>query len=134
MAAEQLEVLEANDALYRAFRERDVEAMERLWSERLPVTCVHPGWDVLDGREEVLESWRSILGSSAPPEITCAYAEARVVGDVAWVTCHEHVGDTVLAGVNVFAREGGVWRVVHHQATPIAPGQLRAARERGPAN
>lgn len=134
MAAEQLEVLEANDALYRAFRERDVEAMERLWAERLPVTCVHPGWDVLDARADVIASWRRILESEGAPDITCSHAEARVVGAVAWVTCHERLDDAVLAAVNVFAQEDGAWRLVHHQATPVAPGQVRARRERGPAN
>jgi hypothetical protein len=27
------------------------------------VSCVHPGWPVLVGRQTVLESWRRILGN-----------------------------------------------------------------------
>lgn len=134
MDATELEVLEANAAFYRAFADRDADAMDRLWSERHPVACLHPGWDVLDGRDDVLESWRNILESEEAPEITCSLAQARVIGDVAFVTCHEVMEGGRLAATNVFAREGETWRLVHHQATPIAPGQVRPLPRSGPAN
>jgi ketosteroid isomerase-like protein len=133
MDPHELEVLDANAAFYRAFAGRDAPAMERLWSERHPVACIHPGWDALDGREEVLESWRRILGSGAP-DITSSRAQAHVLGDVAFVTCHEVLPDGRLAATNVFVREGAAWRMVHHQATPIAPGQGRPESSSGPAN
>ncbi|MGC3997090.1 MAG: nuclear transport factor 2 family protein [Anaeromyxobacter sp.] len=125
MNSAELEVLEANAAFYRAFAQGNALAMSRLWSEQLPVACIHPGWDVLDGREEVLESWRQILEPGNSPEVACSLAEARVLGDVAYVTCRESIDDARLAVTNVFAREGGGWRLVLHQATPIAPGQAR---------
>lgn len=134
MTAAELEVLETNAAFYRAFAARDAEAMARLWAERLPVACIHPGWDVLDGREEVLASWRGILGSDGAPKVACALAEARVLGDVAFVTCHEVLPGALLAATNVFAREQGAWRVVHHQSTPMAEGQARARPPGGLAN
>jgi ketosteroid isomerase-like protein len=129
-----LEVLEANEAFYRAFAARDPEAMTAIWSSAHPVACIHPGWDVLDGRDAVLGSWRRILTSGDSPDITCSLAEARVFGDVAFVTCHEAIGAGRLAATNVFVREGGAWRMVHHQATPIAPGQERPSGNGGPAN
>lgn len=134
MTAAALDVLDANEEFYRAFASRDAEAMERVWAERHPVACVHPGWDVLEGREDVLESWRGILASPNAPEISCALAEAHVLGDVAVVTCHEVLEVGRFAATNVFAREGGRWRMVHHQATPIAPGHVRAMPPAGPAN
>ncbi len=134
MTATDLDVLEANAAFYRAFGARDVGAMEALWAERHAVACIHPGWDVLDGRPAVLESWRGILGSTEAPEVSCSLAEARVLGDAAFVTCHEVLPGGRLAATNVFVREGGAWRMVHHQATPIAPGQVRARSPAGPAN
>ena len=134
MAATELEVLEANEAFYRAFSRRDADAMERLWAEAHPVACVHPGWDVLDGREEVLRSWGAILGSEGAPAISCSHAQAHVLGEVAFVTCHEVVEGGRLAATNVFVREGGRWRVAHHQASPIAPGHERATPPAGPAN
>lgn len=134
MLGAELEVLEANAAFYRAFAARDFDAMAGLWAESHPVACAHPGWDVLDGREEVLESWRGILGSEAAPDVSCSLAQARVLGEVAFVTCHEVMTGGRLAATNVFVREGGRWRIVHHHAGPIAPGQERAPPPRGPSN
>lgn len=134
MARADLEVLEANEAFYRAFRERDAGAMDALWAEAHPVACIHPGWDVLDTRADVVASWRNILEAEGAPEVTCSAAEARVLGEVAFVTCHEVLEGGRLAATNLFVREGAAWRLVHHQATPIAPGQMKRAPRRGPAN
>jgi hypothetical protein len=134
MTTTDLEVLEANEAFYRLFTDRDVAGMERLWSERHPVACIHPGWDVLIGRAAVVASWRGILGSPSAPSLSCSQAEAHVLGDVAVVTCHEVVADGRLAATNVFVREAGAWRMIHHQAAQIAPGQVRARTPAGLAN
>jgi ketosteroid isomerase-like protein len=134
MTAAVLEVLDANEGFYRAFAAHDAGAMRRIWAELLPVACVHPGWDVLVGREEVLESWEGILSSGNAPEIACERAEALVLGEVSLVTCHEVLPGGRLAATNVFAREDGRWRMVHHQATPIAPGQARRTPSAGPQN
>ena len=132
MSPAELEVLEANAAFYRAFTERDAAAMARLWAARLPVACIHPGWDALSGRDEVLSSWERILGSEGSPDVRCTLAEAHVLGEVALVTCHEVLEGGRLAATNVFAREDGAWRVVHHQASPMAPGQARQEPKGGP--
>lgn len=134
MTATELDVLEANAAFYRAFAARDAAAMDAVWAERHPTACVHPGWDVLDGRDEVMGSWRRILGGRGAPEVACSVAEAHVLGDVAFVTCHEILPGGRLAATNVFVREDGEWRMVHHQSTPIAPGQARPRPPPGPAN
>jgi hypothetical protein len=134
MRAADLELLEANAAFYRAFTARNADAMERLWAERHPVACVHPGWDILDERDEIVGSWRAILEGDGAPELTYELAEARQVGDVGVVTCHEVLRDARLAATNVFVREDGAWRMVHHQASPIAPGQARRTAPAGPAN
>jgi len=133
MTGATLDLLEANQAFYRAFAARDVAAMSRAWAERHPVACIHPGWDVLDGRDRVIASWRGILESGNAPEVSCERAEAHLLGEVALVTCHEVLPGGRLAATNVFAREDGRWRLVHHQATPIAPGQVRSLPG-GPAN
>jgi ketosteroid isomerase-like protein len=134
MSPAELEVLEANAAFYRAFAARDLPTMTALWAERLPVACIHPGWDALSGRAEVLESFARILGSDGSPDVRCTLAEAHVLGEVALVTCHEVLEGGRLAATNVFAREDGLWRMVHHQASPMAPGQARQEPKTGPAN
>lgn len=120
-----IEVLEANEAFYRAFSARDVAAVEAAWARRAPVACIHPGWDVLDGREEVLGSFRAILESGAAPEVRCTLAQARLLGEVAFVTCHEVLQGARLVATNLFVREDGAWRLCHHQASQLAPGQAR---------
>ena len=122
----ELEVLEANEAFYRAFAARDPDTMDALWAQRAPVACIHPGWDALDGREEVVGSFRAILTSGGAPQVRCSEASAHVMGDTAFVTCHELIAGARLVATNVFAREDGVWRIVHHHASPLAPAQVRA--------
>ncbi len=122
---DELEVLEANEAFYRAFAARDAEARESLWSREAPVACIHPGWDVLDGREEVVASFRAIMESAASPDVRCTMAQAHLLGAAAFVTCHELLQGARLVATNTFVREGGAWRLVHHQASPLAAAQLR---------
>src|SRR5512145_1864567 len=100
--------------------------MDALWARHAPVACIHPGWDALDGRAEVLGSFRAILGSGSSPHVHCSVAAAHVLGDMAFVTCHELVEGARLVATNVFTREDGAWRMVHHHASPMAPAQVRA--------
>src|SRR4051812_13576433 len=45
------DALAANETFYRAFNQKDTAAMSAVWSESVEVSCVHPGWNVLTGRE-----------------------------------------------------------------------------------
>ncbi len=120
MSSDEMDVLEANSAFYAAFARRDAEAMDGLWARRAPVACVHPGWDALSGREEVMASWRAILGGDGAPSISCTRAAAHVLGATAFVVCHERLADGRLVATNVFVREDGGWRLCHHQAGPLS--------------
>lgn len=116
--SEHAAVLFANEAFYLAFAERDLDAMDEVWARRAPVTCIHPGWNPLSGRDEVMLSWRAIFAHDPSPAVQCRAQEAHVLGDVAYVLCHEALGEGFLVATNVFAREDGAWRMVHHQAGP----------------
>lgn len=109
-------VLFANEAFYLAFQARDMTAMEDTWAHSAPVTCIHPGWSMLVGRDSVLDSWRGIFEGGNAPDIECRAPQAFVYGDVANVLCFEDVGGGFLIASNTFVREGGRWRMVHHQA------------------
>ena len=124
MSADREAVLFSNEAFYCAFRDRDMGAMEELWAEVAPIAVIHPGWQALTGRRQVLESWQAILEGPNPPEITCHGASAHVCGDVAYVLCYERVGGGFLVATNIFAREGSTWRMVHHQAGPTSITEL----------
>jgi ketosteroid isomerase-like protein len=120
MPNDDLDVLAANAAFYRAFAARDADAMDALWARRQDVACVHPGWQALHGRDEVMASWQAILGSPDAPEISCSRERVVVADGMAFVVCVETLQGGRLAATNVFVREGGEWRIVHHHAGPIA--------------
>lgn len=120
MPTPEAEVLAANQAFYDAFSQHDIAAMEGVWSQRVDLACVHPGWEAIHGRREVLSSWRAILSSPEAPEVQCSDAVAHMVGDVAYVVCNELLPGAELSATNVFVREAGTWKLVHHQAGPVA--------------
>ena len=122
MSGDEEDVLAANAAFYRAFAARDTSAMDALWARDSAVACVHPGWRPLFGRDEVMASWLSILGNPSAPAIAFRDATAHLGGDLAFVLCTESLPGGELIATNVFARERGAWRMVHHHAGPIAPG------------
>ena len=118
MPSAEAEVLAANQAFYEAFARADVAAIDGLWARRAPVACVHPGWDALHGRDEVMASFRAILGNGAP-EVRCTRPSAYVLGESAYVVCGESVGGAELVATNLFVREDDAWVLVFHQAGPI---------------
>jgi ketosteroid isomerase-like protein len=120
MHNERTAVIAANREFYRAFSARDVGAMERLWSSRVPVACIHPGWDAIVERGAVLRSWRQILENPSAPKIVCRNETPFVIGDIAFVVCHEVLEAGVLAATNMFQREAEGWKLIHHQASPLA--------------
>jgi len=114
-------VLAANEAFYVAFASGDSDAMQDIWSATADITCIHPGWPALNGQLAVLDSWRSILASNTPL-IAVADAEVRIIGDMAYVICNEHLEPGTLIATNIFIIEEGTWKLVHHHAgiTPVA--------------
>ncbi len=114
------EALAANEAFYRAFNQKDTAAMSALWSDTVEIGCVHPGWNVLTGRDPVMESWIRILSNPEQPRIMTGGSSATILGDVAIVICRELVGGTPLAATNIFHLEDGAWRMVHHHSGPVA--------------
>ncbi len=119
--SEHAAVLFANDVFYLAFANQDLEAMEGIWAREIPVTCIHPGWDPLSGREEVMESWESILNNPTATHITCKNPTVRVFGEFACVICHEVLDQGFLVATNLFVQEDGQWKMIHHQAGTAPP-------------
>jgi hypothetical protein len=133
------ELLFANEAFYHVFRSRDLAAMEALWAQRAPISCVHPGWHALNTREAVLESWEAILSNAEAPAVDCRGARAHLLGEpgpgklgpgqLGIVLCYEIIGRSVLTATNVFLREDGAWRMVHHHAGPCGTPPPELAEE-----
>jgi hypothetical protein len=114
-------VLFANEAFYLAFANKNFDAMRSIWATKLSVTCIHPGWDFLADRDEVLDSWEHILSSPTPTNITCKNSIVRMLGKFAYVICHEVLDQGFLVATNIFALEDGLWKMIHHQAGAAPP-------------
>lgn len=114
---DEREVLEVNAAFYAAFAAQDAAAMDELWARQVDVACVHPGWGALRGRDPVMASFRAIL-QGGPTAIACRDPTVHLYGEVAFVVCTEALPGGSLVATNVFFREGGRFRLVHHQASP----------------
>lgn len=129
------DVLAANRAFYRAFAKRDMAGMTAAWAVAAPNTCIHPGWpEPLQGRAQVLKVWGEILSGAESPDIVCKAEDAAIHGDTAVVVCEEHVEAGVLLATNVFLREDGAWRLVHHQSGPTARSPERPPAPQVAAN
>ena len=94
--------------------------MATLWALNTEVTCVHPGWNLLRGRDAVLASWRAILSNTAQAKIVGVAERTQVFGDLALVVGRELVGGHPIAVSNTFLREPGGWKLLHHHASPVA--------------
>ncbi len=113
-------VLAANLEFYRAFGQGDYAGMDAIWARRARVLCLHPGWSAIEGRDAVMDSWRHVLGD---PDfrILCHDERVHLYGDIAIVLCEEELSGGILAATNIFIREDGAWRMIHHQASAIIP-------------
>jgi uncharacterized protein (TIGR02246 family) len=126
LAGTEADVASANARFYAAFEKLDLEAMAEVWSERSPVTCIHPGWAPVCGRGSVLASWEGIFKGTDSIAFDLRDAKVFVAGELAWVILVEeitaHQGGSTVTGfalaTNTFVREDGRWRMVHHHAAP----------------
>lgn len=119
MSADE-EILDANESFYRAFNQKDMAAMDAVWARSVPVGCIHPGWNVLAGREPVMQSWEHILNNPDQPKIVSGGGSVTMMGSVAIVSCRELVAGMPLAATNIFLLEDGSWKLVHHQSGPVS--------------
>lgn len=120
-------VREANQRFYRAFESLEIAPMEDAWARGEEIKCVHPGWAMIKGWDNVMESWRRIFDNASMMRFTVTDVDIRVEGDWAWVSCAEVLmsvndGKVVEARVqatNVFMRQGDRWLLLHHHASPV---------------
>ncbi len=117
--SDEAAILAANAAYYRAFATADFAAMSRIWADD-NVSCIHPGWPALIGRQAIVESYRQIFSNPNQERIEPRNETVMVAGDEARVLCVEFVAGAALAVTNLFQRVDGAWRMTHHQASPIA--------------
>jgi len=119
-----------NASLYEAFESADVDRMARVWDDLDPasVVCVHPGWPMLRGRDQVLRSWSAVMAGTDYIQFFLTDVHVSVTGDTAIVTCTENVLTEVteqgttnasVVATNVLVRRPGGWRVQVHHGSPV---------------
>ena len=129
---DERDLLEANATFYRAFAMGDFAAMDALWARHAPIACTHPSGESLHGRAQVMAAWHALLRGGSGPPIVSRDATAHLLGETGFVTCIEAVPGGTLAATNVFAREEGRFRLVHHHAAPISRPAQRAPPSKPP--
>jgi ketosteroid isomerase-like protein len=120
-------VLEVNRRFYEAFESLDIERMDAVWLREDWVECVHPGWELLRGWEEIRESWVRIFANTKRMKLDISSVWVRIEGEVAWVACTEHVtsafedgfDQSLVQATNIFVRRDAAWQMVAHHASPL---------------
>jgi ketosteroid isomerase-like protein len=127
MSNERTEVLAANEAFYRAFEKKDIEAMSVIWSQGTGSLCIHPGRNMLRGWREIELSWLQIFRNTKYLEIETEIIAVEIRDNVAYVILIEKLlqivgGRSVQAqsmATNIFERMASKWYLVHHHGSPI---------------
>ena len=109
----------------------DAAPLEDIWSHSATVTTMHPiggrqvGWDQVRG------SFEQVAGVASGGHAELRDQSIQVAGDMAYEVGVE-VGQVTMAGeqvaieqrvTNVYRREAGQWRIVHHH-TDLSPAML----------
>ncbi len=128
LGVDEEQVLAANRAFYEALRSLDMAQMEEVWLKEDWVRCVHPGWELLLGWEDVRKSWEDIFQTCGQMLISVGRPLVHVVGDTAWVSCLADITTAQTDGfstglietTNIFVRYQGRWLMVLHHTTPLS--------------
>ncbi|AFY56972.1 protein with protein kinase II-like association domain [Rivularia sp. PCC 7116] len=127
MTEQRSEILAANEAFYRAFEKKDINAMSEIWSQGTGVLCVHPGWNILRSWKQVYNSWVKIFQNTPYIEINTDVISIEIRENIAYVVLVENVMQVIKGSrmeaqslaTNVFELLGGKWYLVHHHASPV---------------
>ncbi len=122
------ELLLANERFYEAFASLDLKQMQCIWHSAPYVKCLHPGWHIISGFDEVMESWQLIFRNTFSMHFELEEVEAVVLGRIGIVTLRENLltathptelpTRVVLAATNIFELGDDGWKMILHQAGP----------------
>jgi ketosteroid isomerase-like protein len=120
------EVREASKRFYAALNAMlngDASSLTNIWSHSAAVTTMHPIGGRQVGWNEVRESWEQVARLASAGQVTLDDQIVRVTGDMAYELGVER-GHLKIAGqdvqaiedrvTNVYVRESGDWKIVHH--------------------
>jgi ketosteroid isomerase-like protein len=121
------EVHQASDRFYAALNrvlQGDAGPMMDVWSHTSDVTTMHPIGEREVGWQQVEGPWQQVASLASEGQVTIEDPLIWVVGDLAYEVGTEAGGGTMAGEVvsfghrvtNIYRREAGVWKTVHHHA------------------
>lgn len=128
------QVRQASQQFYAALNRMangDAGLMADIWSHHAAVTTMHPIGGRQVGWDEVKEPWQQVAQLASGGQIKLNDQLIQVSGDMAYEVGSEQ-GKFKLAGeevtvdlrvTNVYRREAGGWKIVHHH-TDVSPAML----------
>jgi len=123
---DEQEVRATSEVFYAALNRMlagDTSSLDEIWSHSSTVTTMHPIGGRQVGWEQVKQSFDEVARSSTGGHVELAEQLIRVAGDVAYELGVEHarfaIGGEPLSVnsrvTNIYLRESGAWKTVHHQ-------------------
>ena len=128
MAAEDA-VRQASDRFYAALNRMingDASPMNAVWAHGGDVTTMHPIGQREVGWEQVRPVWEQVASICSEGQVRLRDQLIRVGTDLAYEVAVEE-GEITMAGervafnervTNIYRREGGEWKIVHHHSDP----------------
>jgi len=129
--AEDIEpVMIAETEFLGALESLDVSKILACWSDSDQTTLVFPGIETVAGPGAIREAWLHVVRNTSKLKAILRPITYMRLGDLGWtflsgtmMTTH---GDETLSVevyvTNIYRREAGGWKLVHHHSTP-APHQ-----------
>jgi ketosteroid isomerase-like protein len=120
-------ILEVNEAFYRAFEKKDITLMNQTWWQGQGSICIHPGGNIIRGWDNIRSSWEKIFQNTDYLEINTEIVTTEADHAVAYVIVVENVmqvrqgrkleGESL--ATNTFRKMAQKWYLVHHHGSPI---------------
>ena len=114
----------AEAAFYAAFADCDLSAMSAVWADS-GVVCIHPGSNILIGRDEVMRSWANILLNSEPPNLHVEVLSRTEQDGMAVHVVEERISPaglsaplvSVVLATNIYRLDANGWKLFEHHAS-----------------
>ncbi len=127
-------VTQENDRFYRAIEAMDMHSMSRLWTRTDEDVCIHPGWPILCGWDEIAQSWKAIFQGTIFMKFDLSDLKVHLRGELAQVHCIENIytiasglqSHSQVAATNLFILRDGAWRLTLHHGSPMSQTIRRA--------
>ncbi len=131
------EIRQASEQFYAALNREangDPGPMLEVWSHGSDVSTLHPLGGINVGWEEVRAGWEQAAQGMSDGQVSLDdLVIVPLADDVAYTVGTEHGqvkvgGDTIDVDwrvTNIYRREGGEWKIVHHH-TDVSPAMVQA--------